>query len=250
MPDNTTQPKVLSKSHPSTMEVDTNNPLEQIILSPQEVGNVVVSATTRTFISSIPGYGKILEWTERVEQESREIKLQVLFREYSSKFETIEEALSRLQILHTTLGGQTVFRKIIQIISKGEENQEWITLLARVLKSVSEPELEKHFEERVFVLSQIDRLSSQALLLLDKYEIWRQANIDGTTTTSGQTAGDWIPKATRFLMSKIGIHDLPLGARVNHSFHELESAGIVSLQGHQLKLTAIGLEIQRAITFK
>ena len=116
------------------------------------------------------------------------------------------------------------------------------------LKKVSETEFEQYFDAQMFIMSQIDRLSPQALILISEYDIWKQADIQDTTTTSNQTMGDWIPQATKFVNQKKGIDNLGVGARINHSFRELESTGMIDLKGHQLKLTAIGLEINRAIT--
>ena len=225
-----------------------SDPLEEVGLDSQQIAGVLGKATTGSIASSIPGFNKIFEWIERVDQASREEKLKTLLVEYKEHFESFEDAISKLKLLTATRGGQTLFRKIIQIIDKGAEDQEWIRLIAITLKTTSKAEFEKYFDAQMFVLSQIDRLSPQALVLLSKYDVWKQANIQNTTTTSGQTMGDWIPQATMFMRQKIGIENLEVGARVNHSFRELESTGIVDLKGHQLKLTAIGLEIHRTIT--
>jgi hypothetical protein len=107
--------------------------------------------------------------------------------------------------------------------------------------------LPRAIEEEMYTLSQIDRLSPQALILISKYDVWREVNIQGTTTTSGFTMGDWAPQVTRFLTTKMGGTNLHAGGRINHSFRELESTGMLALTGHQLKLTAFGLEIYRII---
>lgn len=225
-----------------------SDPLEEVGLDSQQIAGVLGKATTGSIVSSIPGFNKVFEWIERVDQASREEKLKTLLVEYKERFESFEDAISRLKLLTATRGGQTLFRKVIQIVDKGDEDQEWIRLLAIVLRRVSEAEFEKYFDAQMFVLSQIDRLSPQALILLSEYDVWRQANIQNTTTTSGQTMGDWVPQVTMFMRQKKSVDNLEVGARINHSFRELESTGMVDLKGHQLKLTAIGLEIHQAIT--
>lgn len=225
-----------------------SNPLEQEGLDSQQIAGVLVKATAGSVASSIPVFNKLFEWTERVNQASREEKLKTLLEKYSEHFNSLDEAISKLKLLTATRGGQTIFRKVIQIVDKGNEDQEWIRLLAIALRKLADTEFEKYFDAQIFILSQIDRLSPQALILLSEYDIWKQLNIHGTTTTSGQTVGDWIPQATKFMNQKKGIDNLEVGARINHSFRELESTGMVSLKGHQLKLTAVGLEIYRAIT--
>lgn len=225
-----------------------SDPLEKIGLSLQQGAGVLAEATAGSIVSSIPIINKIFEWMERIDQVSREEKLKTLLVEYTGCFNSIGDAISKLKLLTATRGGQTLFRKVIQIVDKGAEDKEWIGLLAVALRKLSETEFEKYFDAQMFVMSQIDRLSPQALILLSKYDIWRQKNIQGTSTTSGKTMGDWIPQATMFMRLKLGVDNLEVGARINHSFRELESAGMVDLKGHQLKLSAIGLEIHRLIT--
>lgn len=226
---------------------EISNPLENVKLDSQQTTGVLMDATTGLIASNIPVFCKIFEWIERVERASREEKLNVLLAEYAARFDSFEDSISKLKIFTATRGGQTLFRKIIQILDKGEEDKEWICLLAIALKKILETEFEKYFDKQIFILSQIDRLSPQALILLSKYGIWRELKVQGTTTMSGQTTGDWIPQATMFIRQKMSINNLEVGARVNHSFRELESVGMVDLRGDQLKLTAIGLEIYKTI---
>lgn len=228
------------------------DPLESIkSLKPEQTVGILAKATSETIISSIPVLNKLFEWTERIDQASREEKLKALlieYIEYTVHFESLNDAVAGLKLLTSTRGGQTLFRKIIQIIDKGTEDIEWIRLLAMVLQRISETEFEKYFDAQMFILSQIDRLTPQALIILSKYDIWKKVNIQNTTTTSGKTvSGDWVSQATMFMRRYLNIKDLETGARVNHSFCELESSGMIELSGHQLKLTAVGIEIYRTL---
>ena len=225
-----------------------SDPIEEVELSPQQIVGVLGEATAGSIASIVPGFNKIFEWIERVDQSSRQEKLKALLVEYKARFNSFDDAIAKLKLFTTTRSGQTLFRKIIQIVDKGPEDQQWIHLLAVILKKTTESEFEKYFDAQMFVLSQIDKLSPQALVLISEYEVWKQSNIQNTTTTSGQTMGDWLPQITRFMRQKKNIDNLEVGARINHSFRELESAGMVDLKGHQLKLSAIGLEIHRTIT--
>jgi|SRR3989339_125328 len=224
------------------------DPLEKVDLNSQQIAGVLVEATKGSIISSVPGINKLLEWVERVDQASREEKLKMLLTELTERCDSLEDVFSKLKLLTATPGGQTIFRKVLQIVDKGAEDREWIQLLATTLERISNEDFEKYFDSQMFTLSQIDRLSPQALIVLSKYDIWKEVEIQGTTTTSGQTMGDWIPQVTRFMRTKLKIESLEVGARINHSFRELESVGLVNLKGHDLKLTAIGLELHRVIT--
>jgi hypothetical protein len=227
------------------------DPFADVDLGSQQLAGVLTDATVGTLKSAsgviVPGLNKLFEWTERLDQASREEKLKLLLNKYAENFKSVDDALSQLKTLTVTRGGQTLFRKIIQIVDKGAEDQEWIVLLATVLQKISEAEFEKYFEAQMFILSQIDRLSPQALIILSQYNIWRKVNIQGTTTASGKTAGDWAPQVTKFMRQHLEIENLEVGGRINHSFNELESANMLTLSGHQLKLTPIGLEIHRIL---
>lgn len=223
------------------------DPLEKIKLNHRQMTGILTNAALETVVSSTPIIGKMYEWAERSNQASREEKLKILLIKYNSRFDSNEKAISNLKSLADSRGGQTIFRKIIQIVDKGQEDQEWIQLLAIALKKISETDFEKYFDAQMFILSQIDKLSPQSLILLSEYDIWRSAHIQGTTTTSGKTMGDWIPQVTMLMRRSKGIDNLEAGARIGHSFRELETAGLIELRGHELKLTAIGIEINRAI---
>ncbi|PJE64917.1 MAG: hypothetical protein COU90_00155 [Candidatus Ryanbacteria bacterium CG10_big_fil_rev_8_21_14_0_10_43_42] len=125
---------------------ETPNLLEEVELNPQQIAGVLAEATSGAIVSSIPGLNKLFEWVERIDQASREEKLKTLLREYTVHFESVDNAISRLKLLTSTRGGQTLFRKIIQIIDKGAEDLEWIRLLAMALRRISEAEFEKCFD--------------------------------------------------------------------------------------------------------
>lgn len=223
------------------------DPLEKISLDSQQIAGVLVEAFKGSIISSVPGINKLFEWVERFDQGSREEKLKMLLTKYTERCNSFEDAISRLRLLTSTPGGQTIFRKVLQIVDKGAEDQEWIRLLAVTLERISDEDFNKYFDAQMFILSQIDRLSPQALIVLSKYDTWKEVRINSTSTSSHQTMGDWIPQVTQFMRTKLGIESLEVGVRINHSFRELESTGLVILKGHDLKLTAVGLEIYRVI---
>ncbi len=234
------------KDLPVKKGAEMTDPLEQVELSGKQVVEVIKESGAK-IIAGLVGLGGFVGALDTLDQKIKEEKIKILLTQFQTKFEDINEALNRLKSILGTRAGVIIFQKVIHILDNGDVDMEWIDLLAKVLKKISDDDFEKYFEERTFLLAQIAKLSPQALILLSKYEVWRQANIQSTTTTSGITAGDWIPQTTRFLMSKMGKENLHLGARVNHSFHELESAGMVKLNQHQVKLTAIGMELQRAL---
>ncbi|HVT75173.1 MAG TPA: hypothetical protein VHD69_02025 [Candidatus Paceibacterota bacterium] len=221
------------------------DPLENIGLSAEQIKEVVQASGTNLIVKIIPALDKFLGWIDYADQKIREQKLNNLLNVFISKFESTDKALKQIGELFRNRAGIILFQKIIQIIDNSSADDEWLNILANVLKNISNDDFVKHFEAKDYVLAQISKLTPQALIIINKHDIWKQAHIQNTTTTSGQTAsGDWSEQITMFLRSKVGITDLHTGARINHSFRELESAGLIKLTGHELKFTAIGLEIR------
>lgn len=216
-------------------------------LSGEQIGKVLKNSVAKGFARAIPGIRELYSVVDTVNQEIREEKMGNVLRDFQSHFQSIDQAMSQLKTLLSNRAGIIIFQKVVQIIDNGSMDEEWLFLMSKVLKWVSDPDFERQFEGRTYALSQIARLSPQALIILSKYRVWQQVNIQGTTTMSGQTAGDWEGQVTRFLKAKIGIEDGYIGIRINHSFKELDSAGMVRLEGHQLKLSAIGLEIHQML---
>lgn len=224
--------------------------LEKIELPMKKAQEVLKDALTETVGSSMPIFGKILEFTERVNQGVREEKLNILFQEYSSHFESIDQSISNLSFLLVTRSGQILFQKVVQILDNNTE-EESIKVLANVLKNIKTEEIEKHFQEYSYTLSQIGRLTSQALIVLSKHYLWETVSITNTTTTSGQTvSGDWDEQAAWYLYNRRPVKNpnKMVVSRMSHSFRELHSAGIITLSGQLLKTTDIGREIYRMIS--
>jgi hypothetical protein len=230
--------------------IDTNkeiiDPLEKIILSDKQVGDVVINSAVGTLATSIPVFGKMIEYLERVNQSTKEEKLKILLQKYNSHFKSVDETIASLNFLVKTRSGQILFSKIIQILDSETEEGEWIALLANILKNISDSKIEERFKERAYILAQVDRLTPQGLIVLSKYEIWKMVSLSGSSTTSKHTIlGDWDSQAANFLAANINITDSMIKLRIGHSFLELESVGLIFLEGSQIKLSIIGAEVYR-----
>ncbi|HEU0080826.1 MAG TPA: hypothetical protein VFQ72_02285 [Candidatus Paceibacterota bacterium] len=234
------------KNLPKVKNNSQTDPLESVELSGKQIKDVIESSGVNLVASFIPGLGKFLECIDYANQKIREEKLNNVLKIFISHFDSLDEALAQIKKLVSNRSGIILFQKIIQIVDNGSSDDEWLNILANILKNIAEEDITKHFDERSYFLAQIDRLTPQALIIISKYDLWMQAHIQDTTTTSGQTAsGNWSEQVTGFLKTKIGISDGQTGARINHSFRELESAGMIKLEGHQIRLTPVGNEIRR-----
>lgn len=222
--------------------------LDELELSGKEAIEVLKEASAGTALSSIPVLNKIFEWSERVNQAAREKKLKMLLAQYAQSFASIEEAQSKLAFVVGTTQGRILFHKVLQLSEKGTEDPEWIRLLANVLGNMSDSDIEAKFNEYEYALSQIDRLSVHAVIVLSKYEGWKKVSLSGSTTTSKHTVlGDWDSQAANFLARNLNVTESAIILRIGHSFLELERAGMVVLDGSQLKLDIIGAEVYRVI---
>lgn len=217
-------------------------------LSTEQIRTIISASLVKGIAGAlIPGLRSVIGAVEAINQEIRAEKLNNVLRDFQNHFDSTDRALTQLKTLLSSRAGVVIFHKVVQIVDNGSSDGEWLGLLSKVLKKVSDSDFEKHFEKRAYVLSQIARLSPQALIILSNYPIWRDANIQGTTTTSGQTAGDWQPQVTSFLKAKLEVKDSEIVGRMNHSFEELHSTGMIKLEGHKMVLTPIGGEIQELL---
>lgn len=231
--------------------ISAQGALEKLDLPQSEAIKMLLDAVFETGAGLIPGVGTLLDFTNRLEEKIRERKLSILLQSFAEHFGSIDEAISRLKFLHSNPSGIVLFHKIILILNNGSDEEEWIQSLANVLKNLSESEIEDKFEEYKYALSQIERLTAQAVIILSKYDVWKEVTIQNTTSMSGQTiSGDWDSQATNYLIRSmgIGVTESGVALRMMHSFEELKNAGLVLLDHDKLKLSIVGAEIVSYIT--
>jgi hypothetical protein len=230
---------------------DIADPLDAMEISDDQMTAAIIEATTSTALgtlaSFIPPLGRLIEWSEKVDQGVKEQKLHTLLRKYSERFSSQAETVTKLKFLTATTSGKVLLSKVIRLLDNMAD-EESIDLLANTLKNITNSEIEKKFEEHTYILSQIDRLTPQALVILSRYEDWKDCSLSGTTTTSKHTVlGDWDSQIALFLAGKIGVTASDIKLRMAHSFWELESTGMVVLEGSFVKLEIIGAEVYRYI---
>lgn len=234
-----------------TESIEILDPLDAVEITEEQMTAAVMEATTSTvagtLASFIPPLGKLLEWSEKVDEGVKEQKLQTLLRKYNERFSSHDETIAKLKFLTATTSGKVLLSKVIRLVDNMADGES-IGLLANTLKNITDSEVEKKFEEHGYILSQIDRLTPQALVVLSKYEDWKTCSLSGTTTTSKHTvSGDWDSQVAVFLAGKLGITASDVKLRMAHSFWELESTGMIVLDGSFVKLEIIGAEVHRYI---
>ncbi len=212
---------------------------------------VFFSALAGTVASQIPIVAQFFDFFQRIDDKLRQEKLNLLLQSFASRFARIEDAEAQLHKLFAERGAAILTRKLVQILDRGDTDEEWIDLLANVLKTLSEADIEKQFEEISYTLALIERLSPQAVILLGRFDQWRSVRLSGTTTTSGETVcGDWDGQVTKHLQGTGIRANTAKATRIAHAFRDLKSAGLVALDKERVILTPIGDEIFRRISQK
>ena len=205
----------------------------------------LVRSIFSTGAKAIPIIGTLVEIIQGVDDALREEKIELLMTSFAAKFESVEEAVGILKTLTTSKEGAVLLKKVIHVLDNGDVEEEWIKVLASVLKKVTESDLREHFREIAYVLSQIDRLTPQALIILSKFTNWSRVRLHGTTTTSQHTTcGDWEMQIVTHWTPEL---DAGTRVRMAHSFRELLSAGMIKLNGERMALEPIGDELFRYI---
>lgn len=205
----------------------------------------LINAGGKVVASSIPGFKEFFQVVDTINQEVREEKLKILLSQFSAHFEDIESALGQLQQLFQHREGLVLFSKIIHILDNEVINKEWADILANVLKTISDSDIKEQFTKHSYILSQIDKLSPHALLLLHKYNLWSKVKFTGSTTMSGQTiVSDWDSQTTKLFCTNVNIQDAEIEERIRHAFQDLEGRGVFKItEGKGVALTKVGEEI-------
>jgi hypothetical protein len=103
------------------------------------------------------------------------------------------------------------------------------------------------FLEINYVLSQMEKLSVQALLLISKHTSWEDVRFERATNMSGQLiVGDWSIQVANHFAAKTNMKVDPKSVkRLAHCFLELQSNGIAQLnnEAKSFELTQVGQEV-------
>lgn len=240
----------LQKKNNKTQIQGDSDLVNQVDLPDDKIGEVLSKAGGKIIADNIPIFNKFFGAIEKVNSEIREEKLKILLSSFQSHFDSIDEAFAQFSKIFKNRAGIILFQKIIHILDQGDADEEWIDLLGNVLNSITADEVEKHFEEKSYILSQIARLSPQALLILSKGDNWGSVKFTGSTTMSNQTiVGDWDSQAAIFFASQVNITDEEVKLRISHTFRELESNGMIYVTpSKSLGCTQIGARVQSIVT--
>lgn len=239
---------IVRGKQPDTKALKKANQLQEVEISPEEKTVVIFKAGVEAAIESAPFIGKLVSIANKVSDALDKKKLEKLLTIFGNKLDNQEQFSQAMSNLVSSNYGLTLFQKIVHILRKDYDGK-FIELLANVLKNICKEEFERMFDQHHYALSQIEKLSSQALLVLSKYDNWKENRLERATRTSGAAiCGDWDKQVSTYLSSQLKIDDANAKRRMAHAFWELDSNGVTTYAEAKVDLTEIGREIYSQIT--
>lgn len=197
--------------------------------------------------------GTLLDWSDEVNEEITNSKKNVLLETYFNKVEQQENSVSNLKNFLGKPHGYTLFNKIIQILDNNPPDLNLIDILANSLNIIiSKGEFEEYFEEHKYVLSQIETLPIQSLIILRDYMNYPYFGCQSGMYNGEIFEGEWVNEFSKQYSIYKNIRSKKKENRIMHSIKRLAADGyliaIKSDKEMQCKLTSIGAELVKYIS--
>lgn len=190
-----------------------------------------------------PIFQASLAWEQNRENEKTRLLLETLKKE----LETNSTQLAHVTTLLNTPRGYVLFKKVSVLNRKLEIEEgifsEFTKIQSEILVKIAEQDFETLFSEICYSLNSLEKLSPQAIWLLNDFENWPHVFTAGGTTTSGVTLdGNWAIKWSDAYLGKNGRSgDVGIKQRVIEVISELRNYGFVDLDdSKRVKLTRLG----------
>ena len=188
---------------------------------------------------------EFLNWNESLDEDLREAKKEYLLAEYFEKNENNTLAISELRKFLSSPQGNTLFNKILRVLDDSPPDIELAKHLSSALQYIVKADFYKLFEQHKYALSQIERLTPQALSILADYRSWPMLSLGSYSANGSKVTSDWLMEFSQAYATKKGIHESEMQNRVRHSINELISARFIEahLVGEkraQCKVTSVG----------
>src|SRR3954453_11112778 len=167
--------------------------LEQINLSGDEQKQILkenVKKTGREKALSLLGpvgdlINTVIDWNEKVNDDLSEAKKAILLNQYLIKADDHENAINQLKSFLVNPQWNAIFNKILRLLDSSPPDPELSDHLSSVLKNIiKEGSFEELFEQHRYALSQIERLTPQALTIINDYQNWPPIHL-GVVTSHG-----------------------------------------------------------------
>jgi hypothetical protein len=107
-----------------------------------------------------------LKWGEETDKAVKGLKREKLFEAYLTLSDSHEDAISQLKAFLSNPSGNVLFNKILRITDDSPPDIDLISHLSLALYRIINSDFEHLFSEHKYALSQIERLTPQALTIL------------------------------------------------------------------------------------
>ncbi|MEJ9219376.1 hypothetical protein P4H46_14430 [Paenibacillus glucanolyticus] len=230
--------------------------LQKVKLPENESKEIVVTKTIRTITDKVLGLlpigeiiTTILNWNDEIDQEMNEAKKTLLLEQYFNLTDKHEDTINKLKNMLTNPQGNVLFNKIIRILEDYPPDQELIHHLSTALRHIVLKEnFQSLFEQHKFALSQIERLTPQALSILADYNNYPVFELQNSITFGPKVTSDWNSHFVQTYCTKKNITDKDIRNRVSHSITELSTQGFIEAYKTEenwvvCEVTSIGRDI-------
>lgn len=208
--------------------------INEVHISQEEI-NEISSTHTKKFIrDKALGLFKIgeivseiINWNESIDEDLKEAKKEFLLAKYFEKNDQNEHSLSQLKEFLSNPQGNTIFNKILRILDDTPPDLELSNHLSSALQYIIQNNFKKLFEKHKYALSQIEKLTPQALTIFKDYKNWPLINLANSTSSGTKITSDWLYEFTQAYCNKKGISDQNIINRVQHSINDLISSRLI-----------------------
>ncbi len=181
----------------------------------------------------------VLNWNCEIDKEIDEAKKAILLEQYFNRADKQEDAINKLRIFLTNPQGNVLFNKILRILDDSPPDQELIYHLSSVLKYITDDDnFYKMFEKHKFALSQIEKLTPQALTILADYKNYPTFKLGSAISFGPKVTSEWNVQFVNAYCLKKGISSQEFVTRVSHVITQLQTQGYIEAYKTQENLFA------------
>lgn len=146
------------------------------------IGNESFSSIIEGVLENVPVASTIIKFmntSERINSKLNDQKQAYLLMKYIEKSESQEQGLQDLVNILSDPYALSIYSKIKRIVDDNPPDQDLIDNLSSVLISAVKEDMTTVFDDLKFVLSQIETLPVQAIVILSNHQNWKPFYLGG-----------------------------------------------------------------------
>jgi hypothetical protein len=208
--------------------------IDDVRLGPGAEEAIAEKATRKIIRDKILGIFRIgqivsafISWNEGIDRDIRDAKKNALLSEYFNKADDNSDSIDKLKNFVTNPQGNTLFNKIMRILDDSPPDADLMDQLSSALLHIINSDFASMFEEHRYALSQIERLSPPALMILADHMDWPVMKMGSYSLTGSKVTSDWLTEFERAYAEKKGIKDRGIQSRMRHSIDELINLRVI-----------------------